>query len=69
MMTWSGILEKTAAGLGAVALPVVFAIAEAEQAAADPGIDWGSPGQVRNAWCPGDPPGHWKGGPHGIPCT
>ena len=36
-MTWSGILGKTAAGLGAVAVPVVFAVAGAGQASADPG--------------------------------
>ena len=93
-MTWSGILGKTAAGLGAAAVPVVFAVAGAGQASADPGIcvngpwgyasacvsgpgwvdwdpgpNWGPPGQVKNAWCPWNPPGHWKGGPHGIPCT
>jgi len=34
-----------------------------------PGLDWGPPGQVKNTWCPWDPPGHWEGGPHGIPCT
>ena len=93
-MSWSGILGKTAAGLGAAAVPVVFAVAGAGQASADPGIcvsgpwgyasacingpgwvdwnpglNWGPPGQVKNAWCPGNPPGHWKGGPHGIPCT
>jgi hypothetical protein len=28
-----------------------------------------SPGQIKNAACPWDPPGHWIGGPHGIPCT
>ena len=93
-MTWSGILGKTAAGLGAVAVPVVFAVAGAGQAVADPGIcvtgpwgyasacvdgpgwvdwnpgvNWDSPGQIKNAWCPWNPPGHWKGGPHGIPCS
>jgi hypothetical protein len=27
------------------------------------------PGQVQH-WCPWhSPPGHWVGGPHGIPCT
>ena len=27
------------------------------------------PGQVKK-WCPWhSPPGHWVGGPHGIPCT
>ena len=93
-MTWSGLLGKTAAGLGALAVPAVFAVAGAGQAAADPGIcvsgpwgnvsacvdgpgwvdwnpgvDWGSPGQIKNACCPWNPPGHWKGGPHGIPCS
>ncbi|WP_319431860.1 hypothetical protein [Mycobacterium sp. RTGN5] len=93
-MTWSGILEKTAAGLASVATPMMFAVVAAGQAAADPGIcvsgpwgyvsacvegpewvdwnpgvNWGPPGQVKNALCPGDPPGHWKGGPHGVPCT
>jgi len=33
-----------------------------------PGPDLGPPGLVKNTWCPGDPPGHWKGGPHGWPC-
>ena len=37
-MSWSGILGKTAVGLGAVAVPVVFAVAGAGQASADPGI-------------------------------
>ena len=94
MAKWSRILEKTALGLGAAALPLLFAAAGAGQAAADPGIcvtgpagyasacvdapewvgwypgvDWGPPGQVKNALCPGNPPGHWKGGPHGIPCS
>ena len=36
-MSWSGILGKTAVGLGAVAVPVVFAVAGAGQASADPG--------------------------------
>lgn len=26
------------------------------------------PGQIRRA-CPWQSPGHWIGGPHGIPCT
>ena len=34
-MTWSGSLGKTAAGLGAVAVPVVFAVAGAGQASAE----------------------------------
>ena len=37
-MSWSGILGKTAVGLGAVAVPVVFAVAGAGQASADPGV-------------------------------
>ena len=37
-MTWSGSLGKTAAGLGAVAVPVVFAVAGAGQASAEPGF-------------------------------
>jgi hypothetical protein len=28
-----------------------------------------APGQLKK-WCPWhSPPGHWIGGPHGIPCT
>src|SRR6267142_6175636 len=42
-MRWSGILGKTAAGLGAVAVPVVFAVAGAGQASADPGVCVGGP--------------------------
>ncbi|WP_135457315.1 hypothetical protein [Mycobacterium sp. DL99] len=35
----------------------------------NPGVNWGPPGQVKK-WCPWQsPPGHWVGGPHGIPCT
>ena len=35
----------------------------------DPGLNWGPPGQVKK-WCPWhSPPGHWIGGPHGIPCS
>ena len=37
-MSWSGILGKTAVGLGAVAVPVVFAVAGAGQASAGPRI-------------------------------
>ncbi len=30
---------------------------------------WPGPGDIAK-WCPGhSPPGHWIGGPHGIPCT
>lgn len=93
-MTRSGFLGKTAAACGALAVPVVFAVAGAGQAAADPGacvsgpygyasvcvdgpgwvdwnpgVDWGPPGQVKNSLCPWNPPGHWTGGPHGIPCS
>lgn len=34
------------------------------------GGNWGPPpGQVKK-WCPWhSPPGHWIGGPHGVPCT
>jgi hypothetical protein len=35
----------------------------------NPGPNWGAPGQIKKNWCPGNPPGHWKGGPHGIPCS
>ncbi len=34
-----------------------------------PDVNLGPPGQVKNALCPWDPPGHWKGGPHGWPCS
>lgn len=43
-----------------------------------PGVDdWvpdvvpnpGAPGVIKNTLCPWDPPGHWMGGPHGLPCT
>ena len=37
-MSWSKMLGKTAVGLGAVAVPVVFALAGAGQASADPGF-------------------------------
>jgi hypothetical protein len=30
---------------------------------------WPGPGDIKH-WCPWQsPPGHWIGGPHGIPCT
>lgn len=69
LMTWSGILKKTAAGLGAVTVSVVLAVAGAGQASADPGIcvtgPWGwasacvnGPGWVN--WGP-----NWDGGWHG----
>ena len=34
-----------------------------------PGPNLGPPGQIKNAWCPWNPPGHWTGGPHGVPCS
>ena len=35
-----------------------------------PDVDvWPGPGDIKNALCPWDPPGHWTGGPHGIPCS
>jgi hypothetical protein len=37
----------------------------------DDGVGWNPlpPGQAKK-WCPWhSPPGHWIGGPHGIPCT
>lgn len=36
----------------------------------DDSIGWNSaPGQIKQ-YCPWQsPPGHWIGGPHGIPCT
>jgi hypothetical protein len=64
-MALSGILGKMAAGLGAVAVPVVFAVAGAGQAAADPGFcvsgPWGNASACING--PGwvDWP-HWNGG-------
>ena len=65
-MSWSGILGKTAVGLGAVAMPVVFAVAGAGQASADPGIcvsgPWGYASACINGpgWVDWGP--HWNGG-------
>jgi hypothetical protein len=65
-MTWSGILGKTAAGLGAVAVPMVFAVAGAGQASADPGVcvsgPWGYASACLNGpgWVDWGP--HWDGG-------
>ena len=68
-----------AGALGASALGVGVGTAQAD----NPGpwvpwvpghgshVDWnpGPPGQVKQL-CPWQsPPGHWIGGPHGIPCT
>lgn len=30
---------------------------------------WPGPGDIKNVLCPWNPPGHWTGGPHGIPCS
>ena len=46
-MAWSGILGKTAAGLGAAAVPVVFAVAGAGQASAAPGVCVSGPWGLR----------------------
>ena len=65
-MNWSGRLGKTAAGLGAVAAPLVFAVAGAGQASADPGICVNGPWGVASAcvngpgWVDWGP--HWNGG-------
>jgi len=66
-MSWSGILGKTAVGLGAVAVPVVFAVAGAGQASADPGGvcvsgPWGYASACINGpgWVDWGP--HWGGG-------
>ncbi len=65
-MTWSVILGKTAAGLGAVAAPVVFAVIGAGQASADPGVcvngPWGYASACINepGWVDWNP--HWNGG-------
>jgi hypothetical protein len=69
-----------AAGLGAAGLGLGAGTAQAEEIWVPdvPGIPWvghwewipdGPPGQIKNRFCPGNPPGHWKGGPHGFPCT
>ena len=65
-MSWSGILGKAAMGLGAVALPVVLAVAGAGQASADPGWCVSGPFGYASAclntpgWVDGGP--HWNGG-------
>ena len=65
-MALSGILGKTAAGLGAAAVPMVFAVAGAGHAAADPGIcvsgPWGYASACVNGpgWVDWGP--HWNGG-------
>jgi len=65
-MSSSGILGKMAAGLGAVAVPVVFAVAGAGQASADPGVcvtgPWGFASACINGpgWVDWSP--QWNGG-------
>lgn len=61
-MTSSGILGKTAAGLGAVAVPVMFAVAGAGPAPADPGICVTGPWGFTSACING--PGWVDWGPH-----
>ena len=65
-MSWSGTLTKAVVGLGAAALPVVFVVAGAGQAAADPGVcvsgPWGYASACVNGpgWVDWGP--HWDGG-------
>jgi hypothetical protein len=63
-MSWSGILGKTAVGLGAVAVPVVFAVPGAGQASAD--VCVGGPFGYAQACLDIPWPGwygpHWDGG-------
>ena len=67
-MTWSERLGLTAAGFGAVAVPVMFAVAGAGQASADPAISvngpWGYASACVNGpgWVDWGP--HWNGGWH-----
>ena len=72
-MSWSKMLGKTAVGLVAVAVPVVFALAGAGQASADPGFcvtgPFGYASACLNApgwvnWAPGWG-GDWGHGWHG----
>jgi hypothetical protein len=71
--TIAGALGAAALGLGAgsaqadpdwVDIPVIPDVGD--------WVDWNPwppPGQLKK-WCPWhSPPGHWVGGPHGIPCT
>jgi hypothetical protein len=68
-MTWSGILARTAAGVGAAALPAVLAVAGAGQAAADPSVCVSGPFGYASAcvdgpeWVDWQPRGNW--GPPG----
>jgi hypothetical protein len=71
-----------AGALGAAGLGLGAGSAQADQIWVPdvPGIPWaghwvdqwtpdGPPGQVKNEFCPWNPPGHWRGGPHGRPCS
>nr|VTP00817.1 hypothetical protein BIN_B_03736 [Mycobacterium riyadhense] len=72
-ITLAGAVCATALGIGA-------GVAQADPGPRIPGppgphiddpIRWQPvpPGQIQQ-WCPWQaPPGHWIGGPHGIPCT
>ena len=65
-MSWSGMLGKTAVGLGALAVPVVFAVAGAGQASAGPGACVSGPFGYAQAcldlpWIGWGVP-HWDGG-------
>ena len=64
-MSWSGILGKAAVGLGAVAVPLVFAVAAAGQAPADPGVCVSGPWGYASACING--PGWVDWGPHWHP--
>lgn len=66
-----------AGALGAAALGIGAGLAQADdnwkpwQPDGNHWSNWlpASPGQIKHDYCPWDPPGHWIGGPHGIPCT
>lgn len=63
-MSWSGMLRKTAVGLGALAVPVVFAVSGAGVASADPGFCISGPFEYASACV--NTPGWvgWYDGPH-----
>jgi hypothetical protein len=70
-----------ACALGAVSLGLGAGTAQADDwvpwvpwvPQVDDWVDWNpwDPGQIKNVcpWPIDTPPGHWIGGPHGIPCT
>jgi hypothetical protein len=78
------VTAAVSAALGAAGLGLGAGSAQADQIWVPdiPGIPWaghwvdqwtpdGPPGQIKK-WCPApfdSPPGHWYGGPHGVPCT